>query len=245
MSQGIVDPKSPMIAGLGPEAAVGALIDYAISLPASDLFFSTQEKHVAVSVRHLGVIQLLTVLPSETGKRCMAHLKAMASMDVTEQRRPLDGRWVRDVAGQERVDLRINTIPTLYGEDVTLRLLNSGVTASTLEDIGFSRRELNEILTMVDSPSGLILVTGPTGSGKTTTLYACLRHLNNGRRKINTIEDPVEFSLSGVHQSQVNPKVDVGFPELLRSVFAPIARRDHDRRGARPDHRRDRGSRGQ
>lgn len=219
MSEGFIDPKAPMIAGMGPEPAVAALIDYSIKLPASDLFFSSQEKHVAVAVRHLGVIQLLTVLPSEMGKRCMAHMKAMAGMDLTEQRRPLDGRWVREVPGQARVDLRINTIPTLYGEDVTLRLLNSDVTASSLQDIGFTRREYNEILTMVDSPSGLILVTGPTGSGKTTTLYACLRHLNNGRRKINTIEDPIEFSLAGVHQSQVNPRIEVGFAELLRSVL--------------------------
>jgi type II secretory ATPase GspE/PulE/Tfp pilus assembly ATPase PilB-like protein len=219
MSEGFIDPKSPLIGGMGPEASVAALIDYGIGLTASDLFFSTQEKHVAVSVRHLGIIRLLTVLPSETGRRCIAHLKAMAGMDLTEQRRPLDGRWVREVPNAARVDLRINTIPTLYGEDVALRLLNSGLTSTTLDDIGFSRREYNEILSMVDSPSGLLLVTGPTGSGKTTTLYACLRHLNNGRRKINTIEDPIEFSLPGVHQSQVNAKIDVGFPELLRSIL--------------------------
>jgi type II secretory ATPase GspE/PulE/Tfp pilus assembly ATPase PilB-like protein len=219
MSQGFIDPKSPLVGGLGPEASVAALIDYGIGLPASDLFFSSQEKHVAVSVRHLGIIRLLTVLPSENGRRCVAHIKAMAGMDLAEQRRPLDGRWVRDVPGQTRVDLRISTIPTLYGEDVAMRLLNSSLNATTLDDIGFSRREHNEILGMVDSPSGLILVTGPTGSGKTTTLYACLRHLNDGRRKINTIEDPIEFALPGVHQSQVNPKLDIGFPELLRSIL--------------------------
>jgi type II secretory ATPase GspE/PulE/Tfp pilus assembly ATPase PilB-like protein len=218
-SEGFIDPKAPMVAGLGPEGAVAALIDYGIALPASDLFFSSQEKHVAVSVRHLGIVRLLTVLPSEAGRRCISHVKAMAGMDLSEQRRPLDGRWVRDVPNQARVDLRINTVPTLYGEDVAIRLLNSSLTSTTIDDIGFSRREYNEILSMVDSPSGLILVTGPTGSGKTTTLYACLRHLNDGKRKINTIEDPIEFALAGVHQSQVNAKLDVGFPELLRSIL--------------------------
>ena len=219
MSVGFIDKKAPILTGLMPEGAVSALLDYSVALPASDLFFATQENHVAVSVRHLGVIQMVSVLPAELGKRCLAYLKAMAGMDMTEQRRPLDGRWVREAPGTGRVDLRIGTIPTLHGEDFTIRLLGTSAQAAEVDKLGLSRREQNELLAMLGVPSGLILVTGPTGSGKTTTLYACLKHLNDGKRKINTIEDPIEFAIPGIHQSQVNPKVDVGFAELLRSVL--------------------------
>ena len=122
-------------------------------------------------------------------------------------------------AGPGRVDLRVNTIPTLYGEDVAIRLLNCSAQVMTVEQIGMIRKELNELLAMLNIPSGLILVSGPTGSGKTTTLYACLKYLNNGQRKINTIEDPIEYAIVGMRQSQINPKMEVGFPELLRSVL--------------------------
>ncbi len=125
-----------------------------------------------------------------------------------------------DASGLQRVDLaRINTIPTLYGEDVAIRLLNCNSQVIAVEQIGMNRRELNELLAMLNIPSGLIMVSGPTGSGKTTTLYACMKYLNNGQRKINTIEDPIEYAIAGVRQSQINPKADVGFPELLRSVL--------------------------
>ena len=161
------------------------------------------------------------MLTPEQGRRCTSYLKVMAGMDLAEQRRPLDGRWVRgeEGVGTGRVDLRISTIPTLYGEDLTIRLLSGNSQSMVLEQLGMMRKELNEMMGMLDIPSGLILVTGPTGSGKTTSLYACLRYLNNGERKINTIEDPIEYSIPGLRQSQINPKLDVGFPELLRSVL--------------------------
>src|SRR5262249_32011448 len=137
------------------------------------------------------------------------------------QRRPLDGRWVRgdEAPGVGRVDLRVSTIPTLHGEDLAIRLLSCNSQVMAVEQLGMSRKELGELMAMLSVPSGLILVSGPTGSGKTTTLYACLKYLNNGERKINTIEDPIEYSIPGLRQSQINPKVDVGFPELLRSVL--------------------------
>ena len=121
--------------------------------------------------------------------------------------------------GVGRIDLRVSTIPTLHGEDMAIRLLVSTPQVVALDQLGMSRRELNELTAMLDIPGGLILVSGPTGSGKTTTLYACLRHLNNGERKIHTIEDPIEYAVPGLRQSQINPKADVGFPELLRSVL--------------------------
>ena len=237
--------RAPEIAGLRPGPAVGALVEHAARLGASDLFFSFNENHAAVSVRHLGIVRLLTILTTEHARRCTSYVKAMAGMDLAEQRRPLDGRWVRDhdnilvderegdeddendeprirtLTGSDvgRIDLRVSTIPTLHGEDMAIRLLVSTPQVVALDQLGMSRRELNELSAMLDIPGGLILVSGPTGSGKTTTLYACLRHLNIGERKIHTIEDPIEYAVPGLRQSQINPKADVGFPELLRSVL--------------------------
>jgi type II secretory ATPase GspE/PulE/Tfp pilus assembly ATPase PilB-like protein len=211
--------SAPNVAGYLPEAAVATLIGCAVKMPASDLFFSCNENHVAVSVRHLGIVRLLTILTPDLGHRCTSHIKVMAGMDLSEQRRPLDGRWVRGEDGSERVDLRISTIPTLYGEDLSLRLLGCNSQAMSIEQLGMTRSEQNGLVGMLNIPSGLVLVSGPTGSGKTTTLYACLKYLNNGERRINTIEDPIEYAVSGVRQSQINLKADVGFPELLRSVL--------------------------
>ncbi len=205
--------------GQTPEETVAELIDYATDLQASDLFFVANENHVAVQVRHLGILHLVTLLGADLGRRCMAHIKALAGLDITEHRRPLDGRWLRNRGDQEKVDLRISTIPTLYGEDFTLRLLARQSHLGSLDHLGLLRQDHNRLLSLLNSPSGLILVTGPTGAGKTTTLYACMRYLNNGERKINTIEDPIEYALAGVRQSQINPNVHVDFPDLLRSVL--------------------------
>ena len=148
----------------------------------------------------------------------MAHIKAMANMDTSERRRPLDGRWIFErEAGS--IDLRINTIPTLYGEDITLRFLPRESQLLNLDRIGLPRNDYNQLLGLLSRPSGLILVTGPTGSGKTTTLYSCLGYLNNGERKINTIEDPVEYAMANARQSQVNPRIDLGFAEILTSIL--------------------------
>jgi type II secretory ATPase GspE/PulE/Tfp pilus assembly ATPase PilB-like protein len=204
---------------LEPEDAVARLIDHGADLRVSDLFFVTNESHVAVQVRHLGAVRLMSVMPLDLGRRCINHIKAVAGIDITEHRRPLDGRWVYERAGGQAIDFRIGTLPTLHGEDVTLRLLIRDSYLLTLENLGLLRKNYNQLLQMLSSPSGLILVTGPTGAGKTTTLYACLNYLNNGERKINTIEDPVEYSLEGIRQSQVNAAFHVGFGDLLRSVL--------------------------
>ena len=207
------------VRGLPPEDAVHQLLEKAIEMKASDLFFCTNEANVTILVRHLGMLRPITQVPLEYGRRCMAHVKAIAGMNVTERRRPLDGRRVFRRDNGAVIDLRINTIPTLYGEDFTLRILRRTAQSLQLDQLGLLRHEYNRLLNMMQSPSGLILVTGPTGSGKTTTLYACLCFLHNGERKLNTIEDPIEYSLEGIRQSQVNPRLNIGFPELLRSVL--------------------------
>jgi type II secretory ATPase GspE/PulE/Tfp pilus assembly ATPase PilB-like protein len=198
---------------------VHGLMDHAAGLHVSDLFFCAEEYYVSVSARHLGLWQVFSQLPSDMGKRCLAHIKSMAGMDIAERRRPLDGRWIFKRASGETIDLRISTIPTLYGEDCTMRFLTRQSQLLSLDKLGMPQRDYNYMLQMLNNPSGLILVTGPTGSGKTTTLYACINYLNNGQRKINTIEDPVEYALVRVRQSQINPMIDLGFVEILRGVL--------------------------
>lgn len=212
------DPFLHVPANSTPDEVINHCIGNAAELRVSDLFFTTHENHVSVLARHLGFMRVVTVLPLELGRRCIAQIKATAGMDVAEKRRPLDGRWVRRF-GERKVDVRISTIPTLHGEDMTLRLLVHDFAQIPLEDLGLLQREHNFLLDILNSPAGLILVTGPTGSGKTTTLYACLRYLNNGKRKINTIEDPIEYAVEGIRQSQVNPQLDIDFPDLLRAVL--------------------------
>ena len=132
---------------------------------------------------------------------------------------PLDGRWVARLDNGGKVDLRINTIPTLFGEDMAIRLLHHDLQLLDLANLGFYQKNLNDLMSLLARPSGLILVTGPAGAGKTTSLYAALTHLNDGERKINTIEDPVEYVVPGIRQSQTNMKIGLGFPELLSSVL--------------------------
>jgi general secretion pathway protein E len=213
--------KTPMVevSKLPVEQAVSKLISYAIMLPASDVFFTSNLATVTVSVRHLGIVHPISVIPAETGKRFLSHVKAMAEMDLAEKRRPQDGRWIYRGDGDQVVDLRVNMIPTMHGEDIAIRLLSRNTHLYKIEELGLGRDQLGELTAMLDNPSGLILLTGPTGSGKTATLYASLARLNDGSRKINTIEDPVEYAMEGVRQSQINPQIELGFSTLLRNIL--------------------------
>ena len=148
----------------------------------------------------------------------ISHVKANADMDIAERRRPMDGRWINEI-GARRLDMRVSAVPTLHGEDMTIRIWDHSLGLLSIEELGMSRLELSKLTYMLNHPSGLILVTGPTGTGKTTTLYACLQYLNDGTHKINTLEDPIEFALEGVRQSQINTKLGLDFPELLRSIL--------------------------
>lgn len=200
------------------EELVHSYFDRAAKLHASDLFFTSEESSVTVAIRHLGLIYQLEKLPTAEGHRCINHIKAMAGIELAERRRPLDGRWIFHRQGR-RSDLRINTLPTLYGEDLTIRMLEHEMALRTLDNLGLLTQQQDAIHSMLRRDGGLVLVTGPSGAGKTTTLYACLQHLNNGQRKINTIEDPIEYAVEGLRQSQINPSINLDFPELLRSVM--------------------------
>ncbi len=206
------------------ERAVEFLIEHAVQMGASDLFFCSGDQHVLAQVRHLGLIRPISVVTAEEGKRMIAHIRNASGTDASERRKPADGRWIYRRKGEptdhaHAVDLRINFLPTMYGEDIAMRLLVRGSAMYQLGELGMSGEQLANYASMIESPSGLILITGPTGSGKTATLYASLMRLHNGRRKINTIEDPVEYAVEGIHQSQVNPAIDLTYAELLRAVL--------------------------
>src|SRR5436190_279445 len=207
------------VAKFSAEQAVARLIDHAVKMGASDLFFAANEQTTSVLVRHLGIVKPISMVTAEAGRKYLSHIKAAAGMDMTEKRRPADGRWIYRRADGDAVDLRISIIPTLHGEDFSMRLLARGNKLFALENLGMSRDQLSAYVNMISAPSGLILITGPTGSGKSATLYASLIRLNDGRRKINTIEDPIEFAIDGLRQSQVNPMIELGFGEMLRSVL--------------------------
>ena len=211
-----LDPAA--LAGMEPEAATSAIVQQASDWNASDVFLMAGDRFTTVSFRRLGLVERFAVVPPDKGRAMISYIKAAAGMDIAEKRRPRDGRWLHRV-DEKLIDARVNTIPTLFGEDVTLRLWSRDSEFLGIDKLGLLPRDLNRLRNMLSSPSGLILVSGPTGTGKTTTLYSSLMHLNNGQRKINTLEDPVEYALEGIRQSQINLKIELDFPELLRSVL--------------------------
>ena len=197
---------------------VDHILTEAIRVSASDVFLTFREDAVEVAIRTMGFVRSLGKINRELGARLMSHIKATADMDVTRAFFPQDGRsYVRLKAGGG-IDLRLATLPTLYGEDLTIRLLDRRRLIS-IEEIGFHPTNFSRLHSIINRPGGLVLVTGPTGMGKTTTLYAVLKHINDGTRKIHTIEDPIEFTLEGIHQSQVNLRRGVDFPDLLRGIL--------------------------
>jgi len=205
--------------GMSTSACVARLLNHAVALGASDLFLSAKETHWSVTVRHLGIIRPVCDLTLQIGQHCAAHLRAEAALDIAEHRKPQDGRWLHRTPTGNILDLRISALPTLYGEDVSVRLLDRETGLLDLDQVGLLPGNVIRLRRLLDNPGGLILVTGPTGAGKSTTLYACLQYLSDGTRRIHTLEDPIEYAIANLHQSQVNPKHGVHFPELLRCII--------------------------
>lgn len=200
------------------EDAVLLLISYAADMESSDLYLLTDENAVNISIRRLGMVQQVAYVSRDQGRSFISYVKAMAGMDISDHRRPREGRWLVEL-GEKRLDLRVSSIATLFGEDMTLRMWDRRIGLRCIDGLGMANKELSKLKNLLTRPSGLLLVTGPTGTGKSTTLYACLQYLNNGRRKINTLEDPIEYAINGIRQSRIYPKLEVDFAELLRNVL--------------------------
>ncbi|HEX6057956.1 MAG TPA: GspE/PulE family protein, partial [Gemmatimonadaceae bacterium] len=194
------------------------LLARAIAARASDLHLEQEEGAIVVRLRVDGVLREERVLPRAVGLPLVSRIKVMSGLDISDRLRPQDGR-ARVEAGGAAVDLRVSTLPAAYGEKVVVRVLDGRAAARTLEEIGFAPDELRAIHRLLAAREGLVLVTGPTGSGKTTTLYAALRRLMTGRVNIVTVEDPVEYRLAGTVQVQVNERAGLGFAAALRSIL--------------------------
>ena len=195
-----------------------SVFDDAAQVRASDIHIEPQDGRLQIRFRIDGVLHLQTEADLKVATPLALRLKLMADLDISEKRLPQDGRFAVKVRNQ-RIDVRISTMPTQYGESVVMRLLNQGGTTLRLDAIGMPARIVERFRGLVQRPNGLVLVTGPTGSGKTTTLYSALSELNSVEKKLITVEDPVEYRLKGVNQVQVNDKIELSFARVLRSAL--------------------------
>jgi type II secretion system protein E len=194
------------------------LVDRAVNLGASDIHVEPQENYLRVRYRIDGVLTEREQLDKNFHAPLTSRVKIMAQLNIAERRLPQDGRINLKVGGQS-MDLRVSTLPTTFGESVVLRLLYRDTLSWELSGVGVSQAQLKRILELIARPYGLILVTGPTGSGKTTTLYCALKQINSPDAKTITIEDPVEYRLPGVNQIQVNSSIGLTFASGLRSIL--------------------------
>ena len=194
------------------------ILEQAVKQRASDVHLEPREDDLRVRYRIDGIMRDVMVVPRHLRGDVNSRIKIMANLDITERRRPQDGRLQLRL-DDLTVDVRISTLPTVYGEKIVARILHRTHNVLELEDFGFAAQNFQRIQAMLRQSQGLILVTGPTGSGKTTTLYSFLNQLNSPEKNIITVEDPVEYRLEGINQVQVNPRVDLTFATGLRTVL--------------------------
>jgi general secretion pathway protein E len=196
---------------------VNQMFNRALESRASDIHIEPFENQLKVRFRIDGILQEVDPPPRQLKSAIISRLKILAQLNIAERRLPQDGRIKTKISGKD-VDLRIATIPTLYGESVVIRLLERSQIFDDLDSLGFPADVLKSFSEMIAKPHGMLLVTGPTGSGKTTTLYGALQKINDPGKKIITIEDPVEYQLGGVNQIQVKPQIGLTFANGLRSI---------------------------
>ncbi len=197
---------------------VNLVISQAIAEKASDIHIEPQEKFARIRFRVDGILHNVAMLPLSIVPPVVSRIKIISGMDIAESRVPQDGRFQMQSEGKI-VDIRCSTYPSVKGEKVVMRILDKVSMLISLKEIGFSEADLKRFEDIISRPYGMILVTGPTGSGKTTTLYAALNSLNSAERNIMTVEDPVEYELPGITQSQVNTKAGFQFSNALRSIL--------------------------
>jgi len=195
-----------------------SMFEDAVQVNASDIHIEPDEKEVRIRFRLDGVLRVQTTADRRIASALVSRVKLMANLDISEKRLPQDGRTnirIRD----KSIDVRVSTMPVQYGESVVLRLLNPFSGVLGLEQVGMPKNVLDRFRRLIHNPNGMVLVTGPTGSGKTTTLYAALKELNKPEFKILTVEDPVEYRLAGINQVQVNTRIELSFARVLRSML--------------------------
>lgn len=194
---------------------VNSVIFRAVKEKASDIHVEPYDKEVAIRFRVDGIMHDILHQPKKVHAAVSSRIKVMGNLDIAEKRKPQDGRIFRKVAGKE-IDIRLSTIPTQFGERIVMRILEKGGELLSLEKLGFEGETLEQISKLIQRENGIVLITGPTGSGKSTTMAACLSRINTKDINILTAEDPIEYQLNGVGQVQVNPKIDLTFAVALR-----------------------------
>lgn len=206
---------------LASEAPIIRLVNHlfarALDLNASDIHFEPNEAHLDVRCRVDGIMTRIERLPIRIHTAVASRLKLMARLDIGEKRLPQDGRIDYQI-GNKQLDMRVSTLPGVHGESVVLRILDRGDTSVSLLQLGMPEKILSEYQKVITQPHGMILITGPTGSGKTTTLYATLEKISSEKQKIITVEDPVEYQLEGITQIQANSSIGLSFAAGLRSI---------------------------
>lgn len=195
-----------------------SVFEDAVGVRASDIHIEPQEKKLHIRFRIDGVLHIQTEVEPKIASPLVLRLKLMSGLDISEKRLPQDGRFNVKVRNSQ-IDVRLSTMPTQFGESVVMRLLNQSTGILKLDKIGLPPRLLDRLRKIIRRPSGMVLVTGPTGSGKTTTLYSILEELNTDERKIITVEDPVEYRLPGINQVQVHEKINLSFARVLRTAL--------------------------
>jgi type IV pilus assembly protein PilB len=196
----------------------GVLLD-AVRKGASDLHFEPYEKIYRIRFRVDGILHQVATPPVNLANRFSARLKVMSKLDIAERRLPQDGRIKLKISNKRSVDLRVSTLPTMWGEKVVMRILDSSGAKLNIDGLGYNEKQKENYLNALAKPQGMILITGPTGSGKTVSLYSGLNILNTVERNISTAEDPVEINLSGINQVQINAKAGLTFASALRSFL--------------------------
>ena len=197
---------------------VNGILAEAVQRNASDIHVEAYERKSRVRLRIDGVLQEIVQIPLDMKRAVIARFKIMGRMDIAESRIPQDGRIKIKIAGKD-VDFRVNTLPTLFGEKVVLRMLSKGNLQLDLVKLGFEAQQLEVFRKGINSPNGMVLVTGPTGSGKTTTLYSALIELNQSSDNLSTAEDPIEYNFEGINQTQVHKEIGLTFANVLRALL--------------------------
>ncbi|MBA4697627.1 MAG: Flp pilus assembly complex ATPase component TadA [Legionella sp.] len=195
------------------------ILENAIQAGASDIHFEPYENKFRVRYRLDGVLFEIANPPLQLAVRVTARLKVLANLDTAERRLPQDGRFHWETSQNNRVDLRLNSCPTMHGEKIVIRVLDPHKTQLMIADLGFDSEQTEHFLNAIKKPQGMILITGPTGSGKTSSLYTALRHLNIIEKNVVTVENPIEIKLDGINQVQINPGIDLTFAKALRAIL--------------------------